>query len=156
MGKFKQGAFTPRNPDKCMNKSAPRYRSSWELVFMQMCDNHPHIVQWGSEVVKIPYVNPLTGKGTVYVPDFIIVYLDKNGKNHAELIEVKPKAQTMAEHAKSKKDMLHAAVNKAKWLAAYAWSQKKGLKFRIITEDEIFMKPPRKPKPKLKPRRPKR
>ena len=82
MGKFKQGAFTPRNPDKCMNKSAPRYRSSWELVFMQMCDNHPHIVQWGSEVVKIPYVNPLTGKlVTVVVPDAIIVVKARSEAN---------------------------------------------------------------------------
>lgn len=144
MGKFSQGRFTPENPGKCMNNGNPVYRSSWELVFMQMCDRHPHIVQWGSEVLKIPYVNPLTGKSTVYIPDFLIIYMDKNGKTHSEVIEVKPKQQTMVEHARTRHDMLHATVNKAKWLAAYEWCMRKGLKFRVITEDEIFVKQSRK------------
>ena len=120
------------------------------MVFMRMCDNHPHIVQWGSEVIRIPYLNPLTGKGSMYVPDFVIVYMDKTGKTHSEVIEVKPKKQTTMEHAKTRHDQLHAAVNKAKWLAAYEWCMRKGLKFRVITEDEIFVKQsrPKNPKPR--------
>ena len=43
-----------------------------------------------SEPVKITYQNPLTGKVTGYVPDFVITYIDASGKKHAELIEIKP------------------------------------------------------------------
>ena len=35
----------------------------------------------------------MKGKHTIYVPDFFIVYADKKGKQHAEVIEVKPKNQ---------------------------------------------------------------
>ena len=55
---------------------------------MKFCDEHPNVSQWASEAVKIPYRNPLTGKYTVYVPDFFIVYADKGGKQKVELIEV--------------------------------------------------------------------
>jgi hypothetical protein len=32
----------------------------------------------------------MTGKYTIYVPDFFVVYKDKTGKKHAEVVEVKP------------------------------------------------------------------
>ena len=57
-------------------------------------------LKWASENVKIPYRNPLTGKITNYVPDFMIQYQDKNGKTLVELIEIKPKSQTIIENAK--------------------------------------------------------
>ena len=47
---------------------------------------------------KIPYRH-LTGKITNYVPDFMVQYQDKNGKTLIELIEIKPKAQTIVENA---------------------------------------------------------
>ena len=72
----------------------PTYRSSWEWAFMQFCDNHPGVVQWASEAVKILYKNPLTNRNTIYVPDFLVVYSDKKGNRHAEVIEVKPKKET--------------------------------------------------------------
>ena len=110
MAKFQQGVFVPKNPDKYIGKHAPRYRSGWELTFMRMCDSHPGILGWASESHRIPYLNPLTGKATTYVPDFFIVYNDKNGKKHAELIEVKPSKQIMG-NARSKNDQMAAVVN---------------------------------------------
>ena len=152
MAKFQQGVFVPKNPDKYIGKHAPRYRSGWELTFMRMCDSHPGILGWASESHRIPYLNPLTGKATTYVPDFFIVYNDKNGKKHAELIEVKPSKQIMG-NARSKNDQMAAVVNEAKWKIARQWASQQGVGFRIITENELFNKP-QGSKPK-KPRAPK-
>ena len=77
MPKYAKGTFEPQNPGKYAGAKTPYYRSSWELAFMNMCDNHPNITQWASENLKIPYRHPVTGKHTVYVPDFTVIYNDK-------------------------------------------------------------------------------
>ena len=57
----------------------------------------------------------------------------------AELIEIKPKNQTLIERAgKSKYNQAHVAMNHAKWEAANKWCQRQGIRFRIVTEDDIF------------------
>ena len=40
MAKFAQGLFTPKNAQKYVGKHTPRYRSGWELTFMNFCDNN--------------------------------------------------------------------------------------------------------------------
>jgi hypothetical protein len=45
---------------------------------------------------------------------------------------------------------MHAVVNDAKWKAARAWCKEKGLGFRVITENQIFNKPPQKKRRKKK------
>ena len=92
-----------------------------------------------SEAVKIPYRNPLTGKQTIYVPDFFIVYADKGGKQKVELIEVKPKNQSVKENlGRSRTNQAHYIMNMAKWEAAKSWCKQKGIFFRVITEEDIF------------------
>jgi len=130
--------YQVKNPKKYKGNRPPFSRSSWELRFMQFCDNNPAILEWVSEAIRIPYKNPITGKNSTYVPDFFIVYVDKNSKQHAELIEVKPKSQTSLTEAKNGYDKAHAMVNAAKWKAAYAWAKQQNVKFRIVTEDMIF------------------
>jgi hypothetical protein len=136
--KFAKGKFNPSNPAKYAGRNTPTYRSSWELSFMQFCDNHPSVIQWASESMSIPYKNPLTGKNTFYVPDFFIMYQDKNGTNRAELIEVKPRTQTTMENARSIRDKAAVAVNHAKWAAASAFCKQNGMIFRVITEHDIY------------------
>ena len=138
---FARGLFTPQNVNKYIGTKLPRYRSGWELAFMRMCDAHPNIVSWASEPLRIPYVNPISGRKTTYVPDFVIQYSDKNGRSHNEVIEIKPFSQTMEERASSQTEQQQAIINKAKWKAAVEWSSKRGLRFRVLTENEIFMKP---------------
>lgn len=145
MPKFAQGKFVMQNPDKYLGTKTPTYRSSWEWAFMQFCDTNPAIQGWASEAVQIPYRNPLTGKQSVYVPDFLINYTDKRGKQHAELIEIKPKKETTMENAgRSRRAQMAVVVNTAKWEAAYAWCKKHRIKFRVVTEDEIFHQGKRK------------
>ena len=135
--KFSQGIFTPKNPQKYIGKGSIRYRSGWELTFMRFCDNHPGVIQWASENVRIPYRNPFTGKDTFYVPDFFVVYQNANGRK-AELVEIKPKAQAVMELARSQQEKAAVALNMCKWAAAQAWCKRMGATFRLLTEEDIF------------------
>jgi len=139
MPKFAQGRFEPKNPDKYVGKRTPLARSSWEFIFMRMLDEHPGVQNWASESIQIPYRDPLTGRHTIYVPDFFIVYVDKNGKRHSELIEVKPASQTIREQVgKSLYNQEQYVKNMAKWEAATAWCKQQGILFRIVNEGDIF------------------
>jgi hypothetical protein len=137
--KFAQGTFKLKNPEKYIGLGTPRYRSSWEFAVMKMLDENAGILQWASESIKIPYRDPLTGKHTVYVPDFIVMYVDRNQKKHGELWEVKPRSQAVLEHVgKNPYNQAHYVKNMAKWQVARQWAKKQGLAFRILTEEDIF------------------
>jgi hypothetical protein len=109
---------------------------------MKMCDENPAITQWASEAIRIPYRDPTTGRNTIYVPDFLIVYSDKNGKQHCEVIEIKPSSQQLLEKVgKNKVNQYQYVKNLAKWEAAKAWCKQRGIFFRIINENDIFHNP---------------
>jgi len=107
---------------------------------MQFCDNNPAILQWASEAIKIPYRNPFTNKQTIYVPDFLIIYIDAKQQKHAEVIEIKPSTETTMEAARSTRDRAYVALNMAKWQAANHWCKQQGMHFRVVTENQIFHK----------------
>lgn len=139
MGRFAQGKYEIKNPEKYIGNKSPTYRSGWEFAFMQTCDSNPAIQKWASESVRIPYRDPLTGKSTIYVPDFFIMYVDKDGKSHAEIVEVKPSNQQLLE--KVGKNVVNQAQfikNQAKWEAANAWCKQQGIKFRVVNETDLF------------------
>lgn len=139
MSKFARGKFTPKNPQKYVGIKMPTYRSSWEWAFMNFCDSNSNIQRWASEAVKIPYRNPLTGRQTIYVPDFYIQYVDKKGKLFNEIIEIKPSNQQLLEKVGRNSARASAfVVNQAKWAAANNWCKKSGLTFRILNETDIF------------------
>ena len=154
MSKFAQGIFEVQNHDKYVGGKAPYYRSSWELAFMRMCDAHPNIKKWASENIKIPYLHPQTGKYANYVPDFMIQYVDKDGGEHVELIEIKPANQTTMENARTIGQKWQTAINAAKWTAAQEWCKRKGIRFKVINEDQIFQNnKPRKSKKRISKKR---
>lgn len=145
--RFSSGIYTVKNPEKYVGGRSPTYRSSWEHTFMMFCDNNPAVEQWSSEPVKIPYRDPLTGKNTVYVPDFLIVYVDRNSKKHAELIEIKPTKQTVREKVGSNPyNQAQYVKNMAKWSAAADWCKLRGIQFRVINEGDIFHNPKKRAK----------
>jgi len=140
MAKFAQGVFAPKNPAKYVGKHKPRYRSGWELTFMMFCDSNNNVISWASEALAIPYRHPLTGKVTQYIPDFFVLYEDKFGRKKAEIVEIKPKKQSLIEsRVASAKDKMIVAINHAKWAAAQAYCKQQGLVFRVITEDDLYM-----------------
>lgn len=137
--KYAKGFYTVKNTDKYVGTNSPKYRSSWEFNFMKFCDENPSVIHWASEAIRIPYRNPITNKPTIYVPDFFMVYVDRDGKQHSELIEIKPEKQTVYEMAKrSAVNKEQWIINQAKWASAQAWCAKKGIRFRVITERDIF------------------
>lgn len=138
MAKWAQGFYDIQNPSKYAGINQPRYRSGWEHSFMRFCDTNEHILQWASECIKIPYRHPLSGKQTIYVPDFLITYRTRDNTVRAELIEIKPRGQSVISENSKSRDRAVVAINYAKWDAATKWCRRQGLSFRVITEDDMF------------------
>ena len=137
--KYAQGIYTVKNQHKYVGKGKPTYRSGWELTFMIFCDTNDKIIKWASESIVIPYMHPFKGKRTNYIPDFFIVYQDKFGKMNAELIEIKPKAESIiTEKVRNARQQAVIAINHAKWHSAKAFCKAQGMKFRVVTEDDLF------------------
>ena len=139
MPNFRQGAYTVKNTAKYVGRGTPRYRSGWELTFMMFLDSNQNILNWASESIVVPYRHPFTGKPTNYIPDFLVVYLNKHGKQITEVVEIKPKKQSIIESkVTNAKDRAVVAINHAKWAACSAWCKSKGCTFRVITEEDLF------------------
>lgn len=157
MGSYNQGLYIPKNPEKYVgDPNKIRYMSSWELSLNKMLDMNPNILQWSSEEVAIPYVKPTDGKVHRYFPDYWIKYKDVDGVVHSEIIEVKPlkeakqaklllesNFQTMppvrAKKPKNKAyEQITMVINAAKWKAAIQFCNKYGMKFRVVTEKQLF------------------
>jgi len=137
--KFARGKFEMKHPEKYIGNKVPTYRSSWEWSFMNFCDNNKSVQKWASEAIQIPYKDPLTGRQTVYVPDFFIQYVDKNSKMIVELIEIKPSSQQIIERVgKNKYNQAQFIKNQAKWTAANLWCKQQGIRFRILNENDLF------------------
>lgn len=151
-GKWANGLYTVKHPEKYVGNTVPRYRSSWEAHFFRFLDEHPAVLQWASESIRIPYRNPLTGKVSSYIPDILMVYLSANDQKVVELIEIKPSSQSSISEAKGLVDKAQAIINTAKWEAARAWCRQQGIVFRVVTEKDLFVstraRKPRRPKPK--------
>ena len=138
MRSWAQGDYVILNREKYAGNGTPRYRSGWELSFMKFCDTNDHVLQWASESIAIPYRHPITGKMTQYIPDFLITYRNRDNTVRAELIEIKPKSQSVIESKMNSRDRAVVAINYAKWDAATKWARKNGLSFRVITESDMF------------------
>ena len=155
MAKFHQGKYQILNQSKYSGSGMPTFRSSWEQTFMQFCDTNPNVMAWASEPVRISYQNPITGKITSYVPDFVFVYRDAKGKKNAELVEIKPMNQSNPKFARGRAQQTQVAINYAKWDAATHWAKKRGMKFRVLNENDIYANT-KKPKAVKKPVKPKK
>jgi hypothetical protein len=122
------------------------YRSLWEVRFMKWCDLNSSIIEWGSEIVVIPYISPLDGKVHRYFVDFYIKIKNKNNKILKYLIEIKPERFTkppMVPKIKTKKfidEVFNYGINEAKWKAANEYCIDRKMKFLIITEKELGIK----------------
>ena len=118
------GKFKPKNYKKY--KGDPTkifYRSLWERKFMVYCDNNDAVIEWGSEEIIIPYRSPIDKKVHRYFPDFYIKYVNSKGQAIREIIEVKPKSQTLPPKEQKRRtqkflrEVATYAVNQAKWKA---------------------------------------
>ena len=144
MSNYAQGSFLPKNPEKYVGRGQPRYRSGWEHSFFIFCDQNPNVTEWASEAISIKYRHPFTGQIKTYVPDIFMRYRDQNNQLRTEIIEIKPRKQSMIEGKMNEHDRAVVAVNHAKWHAARAWCQRANIEFRVLTEDALFRSPGKK------------
>lgn len=139
-----KGKYTVKNKGKYRGRiDNVTYRSLWELCVMKYLDANPNIEFWSSEETIIPYISEADGQRHRYNMDFTVKY--KDGSMH--LWEVKPYKQTQPPEkpkrltVKSKErymnEILTFQTNLSKWKAAKALSDKKGWKFKILTEHAL-------------------
>ena len=143
-----KGIFEPKNPKKYIGDArAIVYRSLWERRFMVVCDETSEIIGWSSEELIIPYRDP-SKNNTIhrYFPDFVIHVKQASGIEK-RIVEIKPYKETqMPVKKKRVTKAYHESVmtyvrNQAKWEAARAYAADKGMKFVVLTENELFPKP---------------
>lgn len=138
-----KGLYTPLHPEKYLGNPAKiRFLSSWELRFMNFCDVNENVIAWGSEEFRVKYFNPIKNKVCDYIPDFIIKYKDASGTIITEVIEIKPLKESVLRAKMSTYDKVQLTINHAKWTAAKAMCDAAGIKFRVITEAEMFRQKP--------------
>lgn len=146
-----KGRFKPKNPKKYKgNHTQIVWRSLWELKVMTYLDSHNDVLQWSSEEVIVPYINPIDGKPHRYFPDFVVTRKLNNGTIRTIMIEVKPAYQTKPatikenatrrQHRRAVRNQMTYFVNKAKWEAAEAYCKAVGWQFQILTEKELGIK----------------
>ena len=165
-GNYLQGCFKAEHPEKCLNYNGrmPRakpitFRSSWEKIFCNFCDRTNSVIEWGSEVLEVPYYSQIDGKNHVYVTDFLFVCKDKDGQVKKYILEVKPESQTPIlneagqikypdpPQKKSKKAIENwqercntLRRNYEKWEAAKRWCRQHGYLFKVLTEEQFGLK----------------
>lgn len=138
-----KGKFKPLNPKKYLGDTKNIvYRSSWELIYLSKLDKDDNVVKWSSEEIQVPYRSPIDGQIHRYFVDMYVEY--KNGDKF--LIEIKPEKQTRPPEKQSKptkkylKEVVTWGINEAKFLAATKYAEKRGWKFKILTEKHLGIK----------------
>ena len=144
--RFKQGIYIPHNKGKYRGKDYPRYLSSWELKLFRFCDYNHDVVEWGSENIIIPYLNPIDNRVHNYIVDAVIKLKTSSGIKKF-LVEVKPYKQTIKPATRTTKtnkvpksllyEQLNYIKNTAKWESAKKWCAKRGFEFTILTKHQL-------------------
>lgn len=115
-------------------------RSSWEYRMCQWLDYNNRVVEWSSEGHRIPYYDPTKNRKRIYYPDYYAKFKD----DVKYIIEVKPTKDLRLPQRKNKSEKTMAIreetyyVNQAKFKAAKEYCKKLGMKFVIITENDLF------------------
>lgn len=163
---YLKSEFMPKHPEKCLNYNGKiehkkiTFRSSWEKIMCNWLDLNNNILEWGSEIVEIPYYSSIDNKTHRYITDFLFTCKDRQGNIMKYLVEVKPESQVpkLNENGQiifpklepTKKGKLtqnridrwqeYCTVlkkNKEKWEQARIWCKKNGYIFKLVTEEEL-------------------
>lgn len=147
-GKYYQDEYIIKNKDKYIGTTNPIYKSSLEQRIMYFLDNNDKILKWGYECFKIEYFNITDKKVHRYYPDFYFEEVDNDNQYRKFVIEIKPQKQTFPpkqpkiNNKKAYQRYIYEAYefvkNQCKWEAAKDFCKKRGLEFKVITENEIF------------------
>lgn len=117
-------------------------RSSWELKFMNWCDNNTAVLSWSSEETVVPYRSPVDMEPHRYFLDFKIKVNSSDGIK-TYLVEIKPSAQRVPPKIPKRKSRSYLTecsvfmVNQAKWAAASRWANDRGWEFIVLDEFDL-------------------
>ena len=143
---LKQGWYHPQHPKKYKgNINEIVFRSGLELKYMRFFDLNPKVLKWNSEEIFIPYHLEIDNKTHRYFIDFWIRMKNTKDEIVEYLIEVKPHAFTMEPEIPVtgritktyKLKCLEWIKNRSKWKYAQEYAKKKGMKFIILTENDL-------------------
>lgn len=139
--------WIPKHPEKYMGDPTNIWaRSSWEIRFLNWCDNNKAIIKYCSEEIVIPYRCPTDSRIHRYFVDFLIKVKTKNNEIKTFLIEVKPSNQVKPPKYPGKQtkryitESMTFMKNQAKWEAATRYAEDRGWAFKVITEYELGLK----------------
>jgi len=138
-----------KNPQKYMGVGTiPIHKSLLEMRVMRFLDLNQKAVRWGYECFKIPYIFRLDHKIHTYFVDFYAEILNNEGKVDKWLMEIKsrgdlsPPKPPVKKTPKSQRNYNLAVMtwtkNIDKWNAAKAMCAKTGMKFKLLSENEIY------------------
>lgn len=150
-----KGAYILQNKDKYIGTFPILYRSSWEFAFCRFCDLNDKVVKWSCESLEIPY-KISNGNGKVethrYYPDFYVEMRSNEDEDKYDklVIEIKPKHETQfpvkqkTQSLKKMENYQYALMtykkNLHKWSFTKEWCERRGLKYIIITEEDLKKK----------------
>ena len=113
----------------------------------EFCDDNVNVIKWASEEIAIPYRKPIFNgrnetKNARYYPDLYVEYYNTQGHIVREMIEIKPLKQIVPSKARKTSNRIHEdsvyIVNRHKWEAAEAWCRARDIRFRLMTEKDLF------------------
>lgn len=139
-----KGFFRPKNPEKYIGDvNNIVWRSLWERKFLNYCDLNQNILEYASEEIAIPYLDPSTNRIKRYFPDVYMKVKDVDGNIKKYLVEIKPYKQTLPPTPRKKtKNYINEVYtykkNEAKWKAAEEFCKDNGWQFKLITEKELY------------------
>jgi len=142
--KRKQQQYVPKNPQKYTGRYPVIIRSNWERLFCQWLDANPSVIEWSSESVTVYYYDPVQRKQRRYYPDFYAKIINKSDSPVRFLIELKPEHELHPpkKGKKSKKTLRYQEAtyltNQAKFKAAEKFSKKMGMRWKLLTEKQLF------------------
>lgn len=110
---------------------------------MTWCDRNASVLEWGSETVVIPYKSPVDNKLHRYFVDFYVKIKNKENKITKYLVEIKPEKFTKPPEIPKRQtkkfiqEVFQYGTNQAKWKAANEFCQERGMKFLVLTENDL-------------------
>lgn len=137
--------WNPKNKEKYVGDYTNIIaRSSWEIIFMNWCDNNPNITKWNSEEVRIPYRCGTDNKLHMYHVDFKMQVKTASGEIKTYLVEIKPAAQCEPPKFPGRQtkryinESLTYVKNQSKWKQAEQYARDRGWEFVVLTEKHLF------------------
>jgi len=149
-----KGSYILQNSEKYIGVTPILYRSSWEFAFCRFCDLNKNVVKWSCESLEIPY--QITNSNHQiethrYYPDFYVEMVTGEQDRYDRLvIEIKPKHETEYPKPQKKQSLkmlenyeyalMTYKKNLHKWAFTKDWCERRGLKYVIITEEDLKKK----------------